>query len=107
PEIALFVDAEELDDEAGGRVEHQVESDDLAGGVRAAGAPIEDAEDREFGERLVKLRRVQRPIQGHADQLVGDGIGEGDRPGAVALDAPAAAGGEAAETADAVAERDA
>src|SRR5215510_10107609 len=49
---------------------------------------------------------MERTIQRNAYQLVGCRVREGDRPGAVAGDAPAAAGHEAADTSDRVAQGD-
>ena len=56
---------------------------------------------------LVQLRGMQGNAEGHSDEAVRRRIGEGDGPGTVALHAPAAARREAAQPADAVAQRDA
>src|SRR5688572_4251341 len=97
---------EELHDEARRRIQDQVETDDRAVAVRLLKLTIEDAEDTELGDRLVELRGMERRPERHADQVVRHGIGKRDRPWTLARDAPAAAGGEAAQSANAVAQCD-
>src|SRR5260370_23688105 len=63
---------------------------------------VEDEEDHRVGSGFVQRGGMKRDAEGHADEFVRVGILEGDRPGPLALDTPATAGGEASQTADGV-----
>ena len=65
------------------------------------------AGEDEEADGLVDLRRVERDAHRDADVLARLRVGERDGPGLRALGSPAAAGGEAADAADGLAERDA
>ena len=81
--------------------------------VRPANAPAlalgreQHDQDQQLGARLVQLRRVQRHAERRADVGGGERIGERDAHGTRRRLAVAAAGEQAAEAADDVAERDA
>ena len=64
-------------------------------------------EDQQLRAGFVELRRVERHVQRRADVLRRELAVKRDRPGHVGRTAEAAAGEQAAETADDVAERDA
>ncbi len=105
-EPAHEVAAPDLDDPAGDRVEQHVEPEHLAVERLAAVRPLEDQEDQKGAGREIELRRMQRDAERRADRVVGKLVGERHRERPMALLAVAAAGREAAPTADGLAERD-
>ncbi len=94
----------ELDDEANGRVENEIQPDDFSGPVFAIESAIENSEDHEITERFVKLYGVKRPVQGNRRGEIG---AEADTPGKIAGPSPATAGGETTEPPDRLADDDA
>ena len=90
------------------RVEQHVEPERAARKRPALALRAEQQhQDQHLGARLVELRRVQRHAERRADVGGGERIGEGDRPRHRRRLAVAAAGEQAPEPADDVAERDA
>ena len=77
------------------------------GSACAAAARAGTTKIRKAAQRLVELGRVQRRVHGRADRARRVDVGEGDGPGHVGGPAVAAAGREAAEAADGLAEHDA
>ena len=61
---------EELEDEAGHRVERDVGDQDLAVELLARRDPHEDGEDQEGRERLVDLAGMERSVEGSTDVRV-------------------------------------
>ena len=106
-EPAVGVAAQELEPEAHRGVERHVGERDLAVEALARQQPEQEREDQERRERLVELARVQRRVHRRADLASGVHVGEGDGPRQLRGLAPAAAGGEAAEPPDRLAEHDA
>ena len=100
--------AEELDDEPRHRVGQHVAPERAAGEGAAALLEEQQAgQDQRLGARLVELRRVQVDVQRRAGVGERERIGEDDAPRHRRLLAVAAAGEEAADPADDVAEGDA
>ena len=107
-QAAAAIAAEELDDEPRHRVDQHVAPERAAGEGAAALLEEQQAgQDQRLGARLVELRRVQVDVQRRAGVGERERIGEDDAPRHRRLLAVAAAGEEAADPADDVAERDA
>src|SRR6478609_1169763 len=96
--------AGELDKEPAHGADYQVQTNDLAGCVRAPESPVEKPENQCLRERLVQLRRMQSDFERHSSERIRRGIVELHSPRQLGLDSPAAAGREAADFADGVTE---
>src|SRR6185295_16413248 len=100
-----LVAAEELDDEAGDRVEEHVEPERSSGERPPfALAEQQDHQYEQLCARLVELRRVQRHAERRPDVALRERIRERDPPRSGRRLAVAAAGKETAEAADDVTE---
>src|SRR5438094_1312660 len=94
---AVLISAQELDEKTRQRVKTDVNDEDFAVIGFPADAPQDDRENPERGQGLVNLRRVNRYVQGHACDLVAQGVSKHhaqERRGGLAV---IAAGGETAE----------
>ena len=97
--------ARELDEEPQHGTEHQIQSDDLAGSVLPSESPVEESEHQGFRPGLIELRGMQRDLQRDSREHVRRGIVEFYCPRNLGLDSPAASGGEAADLANRVTQR--
>ncbi len=100
----LFVFSEKFDDEARCRVEDHVQADDLSRGVILSGAAVKQGEDEEVRCRFVQLNGMKSFVERDGSGEVG---AKANAPGEGTFFAPTAAGGEAAEPSDSLADSDA
>ena len=102
---AAGIAAEKFDGAALDAVEHEVGADHLPGEALARAQPDQKEKIQEFGGGFVELRRMELNAQRRARDSRGDWIRERDAPGKRRRLAVAAAGREAAEAADRMAQR--